>query len=77
MKPGDLVVCRMKGSTHDDLGVFLEHGEKMPEENDHRKKGVIMIPGKGVIETVCFIKAPDESCKEFWSNFERRKAETR
>jgi len=78
MRPGDLVVCRMKGSTREfALGVFLEYGEKMPEENDDRKKGVIMIPGAGVIETIYFIKAPDESCKEFWSNFERRKAETR
>ena len=42
MKPGDLVVCYMKGWTRDGLGVFLEYGEKMPEENDDRKKGVIM-----------------------------------
>ena len=34
MKPGDLVVCYMKGWTRDGLGIFLEYGEKMPEEND-------------------------------------------
>jgi hypothetical protein len=72
MKPGDLVVCYMKGWTHDDVGIFLEYGEKMPEENDHRKKGIIMTTNNGVIETVCFTKAPCERFKEFWSIFESR-----
>ena len=77
MKPGDLVICYMKGWTRDGLGIFLEYGEKMPEENDDRKKGVIMTTDNEIVETVSFTKAPDLGCKEFWSNFEGHQNETR